>query len=136
MLYNVAMELTVGATVGKLVVGVRVVMADGSKITPGASILRNLLRIVDWLPFFYLVGAIAIWAGPRRQRIGDRAAKTAVIAAGSNAPGTEHLGGAEPQMSSAPTAPSAPQVGQGSEPGATAPPPMPPPPPPMPPAGG
>ena len=145
MLYNVAMELAVGATVGKLIVGVRVVMADGSKITPGASLVRNLLRVVDWLPVFYLVGAIAIWAGPTRQRVGDRAGKTVVIAAGSNA-GAGLPDGAGPTASAwpgpyEPSVPSQPAVPSPATPFPSTPPPAPgpppmPPPPPVPPAQG
>ena len=41
--------------------------------------MRNLLRIVDWLPFFYGLGAAVIWATPRNQRIGDLAARSAVV---------------------------------------------------------
>ena len=48
------------ATLGKLLLGLRVVNVDGSRIGWGASIIRNLLRIIDALPFFYLFGAILI----------------------------------------------------------------------------
>jgi uncharacterized RDD family membrane protein YckC len=43
--------------------------------------VRNLLRIVDWLPFFYVLGAAVIWATPRNQRIGDVAARSVVVRA-------------------------------------------------------
>jgi hypothetical protein len=56
----------------------RVVREDGSPIHLGAAALRNLLRIVDGL-FLYLVAAIAVWASPTRQRLGDRAAGTYVV---------------------------------------------------------
>jgi uncharacterized RDD family membrane protein YckC len=80
--YFSATEVAWGATLGKRALGIRVVSADGSTPTSGAIMLRNLVRFVDWLPLLYVVGAIAVFAGghPRR-RLGDRAAKTRVVAA-------------------------------------------------------
>jgi uncharacterized RDD family membrane protein YckC len=54
---------------------------DGSQIGFTASLVRNLLRIVDAIPFFipYLVGAIIIWSTKLNQRLGDQAAKTVVV---------------------------------------------------------
>ena len=76
--YPIIMEVTLGATIGKMVLGLRVVREDGMPISWKESIIRHLLRIVD-LPFYGLVGAIAIWTSPNRQRLGDRVAKTVVI---------------------------------------------------------
>jgi uncharacterized RDD family membrane protein YckC len=74
------MEATMGATVGKLATGLRVVQVDdGSSISWPASVIRNILRLVDGLPGFYLVAAILVWTSQKRQRLGDRIAKTAVI---------------------------------------------------------
>ncbi len=80
--YFSATETAWGATVGKRVLGLRVVGAGGTAPSPGAIMLRNVVRFVDWLPFLYIVGAIAVFAGghPRR-RLGDRVAKTLVVAA-------------------------------------------------------
>ena len=79
--YYIVMEAYVGGTVGKLALGMRVEMEDGSPCTISASVIRNLLRIVDALPGFipYLVGAILVWNSPTRQRLGDRLAKTYVV---------------------------------------------------------
>lgn len=44
----------------------------------GAAIIRTLLRIIDGIAV-YLVGAIFVWTSPRKQRLGDRVAKTLVI---------------------------------------------------------
>jgi uncharacterized RDD family membrane protein YckC len=77
-LYYPVMERYLGGTLGKLVMGLRVVRADGSPLDWGTIILRNVLRIVDGL-FFYLLGAILIWASPTNQRLGDRVAKTLVV---------------------------------------------------------
>jgi uncharacterized RDD family membrane protein YckC len=76
--YYIVAEARVGGTVGKFAVGLRVTLEDGS--TPGwrASMIRNLLRVVDGFAFF-LVGAIFIWTSPRRQRLGDRVAGTLVV---------------------------------------------------------
>jgi uncharacterized RDD family membrane protein YckC len=68
-------------TIGKKVLGIRVVNVDGSKPGTGPVLIRTILRIVDSFPGFYLVGLISIFAtGPRRQRVGDMAAKTRVVA--------------------------------------------------------
>ncbi|MBW3666803.1 MAG: RDD family protein, partial [Actinobacteria bacterium] len=59
--------------------GQRVVMEDGSPVDWRASTIRNVLRVVDVLPLFYLVGAILVWNSDRRQRLGDRVAGTVVV---------------------------------------------------------
>ena len=83
--YLVVMEATLGATLGKFVVGIRVVKLDGTPMDFQASLLRNVLRIVDGL-FFYLVGAICVWTSPLKQRLGDRVAGTVVVPAGVTVP--------------------------------------------------
>ncbi len=80
ILYFFVLEATMGATLGKRLMGLRIVKEDGSPISWGESIIRNLLRIVDGL-FFYLVGAIIIWNTQRRQRLGDILAHTVVVRA-------------------------------------------------------
>ncbi len=76
--YYVIFEAASGRTIGKRAVGLRVVDEHGDLIGWDQAIARNLLRVVDAL-FFYLVGAIAVWSSPKRQRLGDRAAHTFVI---------------------------------------------------------
>jgi len=76
--YFVVMEAMYGATLGKMLLRLRVVKIDGSPISWSQSFIRNLLRIIDGL-FYYLVGAILVWNSPLRQRLGDRAAKTVVV---------------------------------------------------------
>ena len=69
-----------GQTAGKALAGLRVLRPDGSRPATGAIAARTLLRLVDWLPFLYLVGFICLLAtGQRRQRVGDLAAGTAVV---------------------------------------------------------
>ncbi len=78
--YYVVMEALSGATLGKRAMGLKVVKEGGEPLDWQASIVRNILRIIDGL-FFYLVGAIAVWVSKRRQRLGDMAAHTLVVKA-------------------------------------------------------
>jgi uncharacterized RDD family membrane protein YckC len=80
--YFTILEKTAGATLGKRLVGIRVVMQGGAPLTWGASVIRNLLRVVDGF-FFYLVAAILVWNSQQRQRLGDMAANTFVVDARS-----------------------------------------------------
>src|SRR5450756_2092136 len=50
-------EAVWGQTLGKRLCDLRVVRRDGAKLGTGGAFVRNLLRIVDWLPFFYVLGA-------------------------------------------------------------------------------
>jgi uncharacterized RDD family membrane protein YckC len=78
--YPVAFELgAAGRTPGKRWSSLRVVCDDGSPVTFRSSALRNVLRLVDILPGLYLVGAIAIFATGKNQRLGDLAAGTLVV---------------------------------------------------------
>jgi uncharacterized RDD family membrane protein YckC len=76
-LYGWLLEAGLGATLGKALVGIRIVRtSDRSPLS--ASALRNVLRIVDGLGF-YLVGAVVAACSSVRQRIGDILAHTAVV---------------------------------------------------------
>jgi len=66
-------------TLGKRFFDLRVVRIDGGRIGYGAAFVRTLLRIVDWLPAVYLVGAALMRLTPRHQRLGDLAAGTVVV---------------------------------------------------------
>jgi uncharacterized RDD family membrane protein YckC len=79
--YFIIIEAVQGATIGKMLLGIRVVRLDGSPIGWGQSIIRNLLRIIDHIPYGipYLLGAILIWTSPTCQRLGDRLADTVVV---------------------------------------------------------
>lgn len=80
--YHAICEGTGGQTLGKRLFKVRVVRSDGSRVGFGPALARNVLRLIDVLPFLYIVGFIAIFAtGARRQRIGDLAASTVVVEA-------------------------------------------------------
>lgn len=78
--YYYALESTTGKTLGKALLGLRVVATGGGPPTPRAVAIRTVLRIVDALPFLYLVGFITMLAAtPRGRRVGDLVAKTAVV---------------------------------------------------------
>ena len=80
ILYDVAFEtLRGGRTVGKSLSGLRVVRSSGRPVDLSASMIRNLLRLVDGLPLFYLPTIVSIVATARNQRPGDIAADTVVI---------------------------------------------------------
>lgn len=78
IVYFVVMEALLGATVGKLLLKLRVVREDGSPIGWRESIVRNVLRIVDGFAF-YLVGFIVVCVTAKQQRIGDLAAGSVVV---------------------------------------------------------
>ncbi len=82
-LYFVLQETLFGATLGKAVMGLRVIYqrADNTytNLTLIAAIVRNLIRFLDALPSAYLVGWITTLISPRRQRLGDLAAHTFVV---------------------------------------------------------
>jgi hypothetical protein len=71
--------LNQGRSPGKQWMGLRVVQDDGTPIGWSASLLRNLLRFVDMLPFGYFLGAISCLQHPNFKRLGDLAAGTLVI---------------------------------------------------------
>ena len=71
------LEAAWGATLGKAMVGIRVV-GTGQGRSFSACAVRNVLRIVDGLGF-YLVGTVVAACSAARQRVGDMYARTAVI---------------------------------------------------------
>ena len=78
--YPVAFELTPsGATPGKRVFGLRVVMDNGLPVTAAASMARNLLRAADFFPFGYGLAIASILLRRDCKRLGDIAAATLVV---------------------------------------------------------
>jgi len=75
--YGWLLEASFGTTLGKALVGIRVVRT-GQRSAIAAAALRNLLRIVDGFGF-YLVGAMVAGCSSYRQRLGDHCAGTAVV---------------------------------------------------------
>src|SRR3954447_14024881 len=88
-----------GQTIGKNATGIEVRSVDGAdRLTFGQASLRNLLRIVD----FFVIGEVMIVATRRKQRLGDKVAKTVVV---RRAPRSERVairGAAEPTAPPAP----------------------------------
>ncbi len=78
--YPVVFEvLNDGMTPGKKSLGIQVLNGDGTPIGWSSSMLRNILRTVDFLPLFYGVGFISMLLNDRFQRLGDLAADTVVV---------------------------------------------------------
>ena len=78
--YMVLFEvLNQGRSPGKQLMGLRVVEDDGTPVGWSASLLRNVLRFVDMLPFGYFLGAISCLQHPAFKRLGDLAAGTLVV---------------------------------------------------------
>ena len=78
--YYVGFESTSGQTLGKKAMSIRVVALDGD-LTMGKVAIRTVLRIVDALPVFYLLGFILVAVSKQNQRVGDLAAGTIVVKA-------------------------------------------------------
>lgn len=68
-----------GQTPGKRLVGIRVVNDDGGPLTTGAAIIRNVLRMVDSLPLYYIIGVTVMLLDSKSRRLGDLAAGTICI---------------------------------------------------------
>jgi uncharacterized RDD family membrane protein YckC len=79
LVYGFLLEGLYGYTPGKYLLGLVVVKSDGSNCTVGASILRNLLWIVDALPTANLVAMVLILVTDDNQRDGDLVADTVVV---------------------------------------------------------
>jgi uncharacterized RDD family membrane protein YckC len=78
--YGIAMEWRRrGQTLGKRVLRLRVVDERGLRLRPVQIAVRNLLRFVDQLPAFYMVGGCTLLLSRHAQRLGDLAGNTVVI---------------------------------------------------------
>lgn len=78
--YPVWFELRhAGQTPGKKLLQIYVAHLDASPVSPAASIVRNLLRVVDFLPLLYGFGLASTLMTQRFQRLGDLAANTVVL---------------------------------------------------------
>jgi uncharacterized RDD family membrane protein YckC len=78
--YPVAFELwRSGATPGKRLFNLKVIMDDGLPVTPVASLARNLLRTADFLPLLYGAAIVTVLTRADCKRLGDLAAATLVV---------------------------------------------------------
>ena len=78
--YYTYLEGSRGQTIGKMITRIKVVREDGSPIDMNQAFTRNILRIIDGI-VAYLIGAILIWRSDKKQRLGDRVARTVVVKA-------------------------------------------------------
>ena len=80
LVYFSFFEGTSGQTLGKQAVGIKVVDEASQKPPPiEQAVLRNILRIIDWLPFLYIIGFIFAETQPNKKRLGDIVARTVVV---------------------------------------------------------
>jgi uncharacterized RDD family membrane protein YckC len=79
VLYFVLLEGAFGATIGKRALGLRVVLENDRNPGVARALVRNLLRAIDALPAFSILGIYLILSSPERARFGDRIAGTRVI---------------------------------------------------------
>ena len=89
--YRVGMETTQGATLGKMAVGARVTMEDGSPVTAQASFLRNswylISQLVNMIPLIgfllslavYIAVGVTIGRDPGNQSFSDKWGKAIVV---------------------------------------------------------
>jgi len=69
-----------GQTPGKLIMKLRVIREDGRPISFYEAMVRNLLRVIDFIvPPFYSIGLVSVFATSRDQRVGDLVAGTVVV---------------------------------------------------------
>jgi len=68
-----------GQTPGKRLLKIRVIKDSGRQITLFEALARNLIRVVDALPSFYLIGVITMLCNREQKRLGDLVAGTIVV---------------------------------------------------------
>lgn len=68
-----------GQTPGKRLFHLRVIRENGYPMTALDSIIRNLVRIIDFFPFAYGIGVVTMFSNKRAKRLGDFAAGTIVV---------------------------------------------------------
>jgi uncharacterized RDD family membrane protein YckC len=98
-----------GRTVGRRLTGLRLVTEDGGRVGFLAAAVRNIVRIIDFLPGAYSVGALAVIVSTRNQRVGDMAAGTLVVRAapvrrGLAVPGAGRVAPDVPEVGATPVA--------------------------------
>ena len=78
-LFPVIEAINNGQTIGKAIVGVKVMTMNGNKANFGLTLVRHLFDMVDYFPFFGIVGVIVAANTDYKQRVGDLVAKTIVV---------------------------------------------------------
>ena len=77
--YFFVQEALFSTTVGKMILGLRVVDRYGRSLSVPSALMRNVLRLIDSWPGYYLVGLVIACFSPTYQRLGDRVAQTYVV---------------------------------------------------------
>ena len=108
-LYFTLFELA-GITPGKRIFRLAVTRDDGTRPTPTAVVVRNLIRIPE-MYLLYVPSAIACLASSKNKRLGDLAAKTVVVRRGAAPVGSAAPGAVQSWRGAAPLPP-APPLGQ------------------------
>src|SRR5438132_2457791 len=99
--YYFVCEATTGQTIGKRIAKLRVVMRDGRPAPANAIAARTVLRLIDVLPYAWIVGGLVmLLTGGRRQRLGGLPARAIVRARGGGMPRAPHPppGGGHPLL--------------------------------------
>jgi uncharacterized RDD family membrane protein YckC len=79
-LYHPVLEIAMsGQTPGKRMAGVRILSRSGGQASVAALLIRNIFRLIDSLPGFYLVGLVTCLFSQHRVRVGDFAAGTLLV---------------------------------------------------------
>lgn len=68
-----------GQTLGKRLMGIKVVMGSGRDVTTGAAFLRNVPALISPGWFAYLVALFSMATSDKRKRVFDRVANTVVV---------------------------------------------------------
>lgn len=81
IIYFSTLEWLTGQTIGKKIVGIRVIgQVDRGNPSFISALARNVLRYVDYIPYLFpIIGVVLILATKKRQRLGDLVAKTYVV---------------------------------------------------------
>ncbi len=78
--YYILFEIFMGGqSPGKRLLNLRVIKENGYPLGIVDILIRNLVRVIDFLPFGYGVGVVAMFANSRSKRLGDFAAGTLVV---------------------------------------------------------
>ena len=80
LLYFTYLESTSGQTLGKRIMGIKVVKESGEQLTPIDAFIRTILRIIDGF-VFYLLGFMLVLVSEKKQRLGDMAVGSIVVKA-------------------------------------------------------
>lgn len=89
LLYQPVAELvTRGHTPGLRTAGARIVTVEGTTPGAGALVIRNVFRLIDSLPLFYVIGLVSCMLTARHVRLGDLVAGTVMVRTDAQASGS------------------------------------------------